>query len=650
MTARRLRAATAASLGVLLLLAVGTPAFASSSVAPITVRRVDTTAVTANPPATDKDPKQVTIDVQTGPHTLSTGSVTLVENGRPVSVTSVDSLSHAQIQRDTVLLVDTASSMTGAKMTATQAALKQVIADKAPADQMAVVAYGTTARTVQGFTADQNSLIGAVDRLAIGGNAVLDDGVVLSANLLAAQSGSLPQLVIFADSNDVGSSAKGSSALAAVLSSNALTYTIGLQFTPGVDLSQPAAFASAGGGKMFGTSFVGATPEAVTSMLVLLDGQYRITYDSSIAPGRSGDLVITAPGLSGRAQIVPGGVAVGQATNPPVVHLAQAPGLLRGKTGLLVVAILVLAAAALLTYAATLLLTREGSALSTALSQFSGEHVASEDSGGMIQSQLVKRAVDATGRLANDRGLLEVVESKLEQADLALRPAEAIFVYLIGAVLLTAAALFVGGPLLALIALILLIITPPAVLNFMAARRLRKFTSQLPDTLQLLASSLRAGFSFLQGVEAVAEEVDDPMGSELRRVIVEARLGRPVDEALDECAGRMKSEDFDWAVMAVKIQREVGGNLADLLQTVSITMIERERLRRDVKSLTAEGRMSGMVLGFLPPGLGVVFYVTNPKYIGVLFHNVGGEIALGVAVVAMLIGFFWMKKIVDIKV
>jgi len=540
--------------------------------------------------------------------------------------------------------------MTGAKMTATQAALKQIIADKAPADQMAVVAYGTTARTVQGFTADQNSLIGAVDRLAIGGNAVLDDGVVLSANLLAAQSGSLPQLVIFADSNDVGSSAKGSSALAAVLSSNALTYTIGLQFTPGVDLSQPAAFASAGGGKMFGTSFVGATPEAVTSMLVLLDGQYRITYDSSIAPGRSGDLVITAPGLSGRAQIVPGGVAVGQATNPPVVHLAQAPGLLRGKTGLLVVAILVLAAAALLTYAATLLLTREGSALSTALSQFSGEHVASEDSGGMIQSQLVKRAVDATGRLANDRGLLEVVESKLEQADLALRPAEAIFVYLIGAVLLTAAALFVGGPLLALIALILLIITPPAVLNFMAARRLRKFTSQLPDTLQLLASSLRAGFSFLQGVEAVAEEVDDPMGSELRRVIVEARLGRPVDEALDECAGRMKSEDFDWAVMAVKIQREVGGNLADLLQTVSITMIERERLRRDVKSLTAEGRMSGMVLGFLPPGLGVVFYVTNPKYIGVLFHNVGGEIALGVAVVAMLIGFFWMKKIVDIKV
>jgi len=165
-----------------------------------------------------------------------------------------------------------------------------------------------------------------------------------------------------------------------------------------------------------------------------------------------------------------------------------------------------------------------------------------------------------------------------------------------------------------------------------------------------LASSLRAGFSFLQGVEAVAQEVDDPMGSELRRVIVEARLGRPVEESLDDCARRMRSDDFDWAVMAVNIQREVGGNLADLLQTVSVTMIERERLRRDVKALTAEGRMSAIVLGCLPPGLGLVFYATNPAYIRVLFTHLGGQIALGAAILAMLIGFFWMKKIVDIKV
>ncbi len=207
-----------------------------------------------------------------------------------------------------------------------------------------------------------------------------------------------------------------------------------------------------------------------------------------------------------------------------------------------------------------------------------------------------------------------------------------------------------GGVVWGLIALGLIGIVPPAVLNFLASQRIRKFTAQLPDCLQLLASSLRAGFSFLQGVEAVAQEVSDPMGAELRRVIVEARLGRPVEDALDDCARRMKSPDFDWAVMAVNIQREVGGNLADLLQTVSVTMVERERLRRDVKALTAEGRMSAIVLGCLPPGLAMVFYATNPGYIRVLFTHVGGQIALGCAVFAMVVGFLWMKKVVDIKV
>jgi tight adherence protein B len=197
---------------------------------------------------------------------------------------------------------------------------------------------------------------------------------------------------------------------------------------------------------------------------------------------------------------------------------------------------------------------------------------------------------------------------------------------------------------------VLVAVAPPALLNFVAARRLHKFTSQLPDTLELLSSSLRAGFSFLQGVEAVSQEVEDPMGSELRRVLVEARLGRPMEEALEDCANRMKSPDFDWAVMAVRIQREVGGNLAELLQTVGATMVERERLRRDIKSLTAEGRMSAIVLGCLPPGLGVFFYISQPDYMKPLFNQTVGQILVGVAVLAMLAGFAWMRKIIQIEV
>jgi tight adherence protein B len=154
----------------------------------------------------------------------------------------------------------------------------------------------------------------------------------------------------------------------------------------------------------------------------------------------------------------------------------------------------------------------------------------------------------------------------------------------------------------------------------------------------------------MQGVEAVSEEVAEPMGLELRRVVTEARLGRPLEEALDGTAARMASPDFAWTVMAIRIQREVGGNLSELLMTVADTMIERERLRRDVNSLTAEGRMSAIVLGLMPVGLAAVMFVLNPDYSGQLIETTLGNVMLVMAIISMLAGFAWMKKIIDIEI
>src|SRR3546814_9719267 len=123
---------------------------------------------------------------------------------------------------------------------------------------------------------------------------------------------------------------------------------------------------------------------------------------------------------------------------------------------------------------------------------------------------------------------------------------------------------------------------------------------------------MRAGYSLMQGVEAVSAEVSEPVGRELRRVVTEARLGRPLEESLDGVADRMGSADFAWAVMAIRIQREVGGNLSELLVTVADTMTERERLRRDVAALTAEGKLSAIVLGILPIGHRGFIYTANP--------------------------------------
>jgi tight adherence protein B len=168
--------------------------------------------------------------------------------------------------------------------------------------------------------------------------------------------------------------------------------------------------------------------------------------------------------------------------------------------------------------------------------------------------------------------------------------------------------------------------------------------------LQLLAGTLRAGYSLPQGLEAVSHEIAEPMGYELTRAMTEARLGREIEEALEGVATRLDSPDFAWAVMAISIQREVGGNLNELLMTVSDTMIARERLAGEVRALTAEGKLSAAILGGLPPGLGFVMWLMNPTYIESLFTSSLGKGFIVAGVISGGIGLAWMRKIITINV
>lgn len=212
------------------------------------------------------------------------------------------------------------------------------------------------------------------------------------------------------------------------------------------------------------------------------------------------------------------------------------------------------------------------------------------------------------------------------------------------------AAIVVLGPVLAVGVGAVLAVGPFLHLELRRKKRLRRFEEQLPNTLNLLSGSLRAGFSFIQGLEAVAEEASDPTRRELQRVFGEARLGRPVEDALADSAVRMHSIDLEWAVMAIRIQREVGGNLAELLDTVAHTMTDRERLRHEVAALTAEGRMSAWVLGVFPPAFGVILYLLQPTYMAALLHDPMGLAALGGSAVMAVLGFVWLRKIMRIQV
>ena len=232
-----------------------------------------------------------------------------------------------------------------------------------------------------------------------------------------------------------------------------------------------------------------------------------------------------------------------------------------------------------------------------------------------------------------------------------MRPAEALFFYGAGVILLgLVAVLGAPSPAVGLIFAAIVAAIPVVVVRALRKRRLKAFEAQLPDTLNLLSGSLRAGYSFLQGLEAVVQETSDPMARELRRVLAEARLGRPLDEALADVAVRMESSDFDWSVLAIRIQREVGGNLAELLQTVAETMVQRSRLRGEVKALTAEGRISGVIMGLLPVGLGLFMFTASPDYISDLFGSVTGWAMVVGSVVMAVAGFAWIQKIIKIEV
>ncbi len=189
-----------------------------------------------------------------------------------------------------------------------------------------------------------------------------------------------------------------------------------------------------------------------------------------------------------------------------------------------------------------------------------------------------------------------------------------------------------------------------AAIQFAGTREKRVFERQLPDTLTLLSTSLRAGYSLLQAVEAVAAEAPAPTGREFGRSIAESRLGRPVVDTMRAISDRMRSQDFQWAVMAIEIQREVGGNLAEVLQTVADTMRQRNRLKGEIRALTAEGRLSAIVLALLPILLFAFLFATNRSYLEPLFTETAGLIGIGAGLALMASGVYWLKKIVDIEV
>jgi tight adherence protein B len=186
-------------------------------------------------------------------------------------------------------------------------------------------------------------------------------------------------------------------------------------------------------------------------------------------------------------------------------------------------------------------------------------------------------------------------------------------------------------------------------LSMLADRRRKAFGSQLDEILQMMAGSLRAGYSLPQAVATISQEAGDPVAQEFARVTNEARVGRSMMDSLDDLARRMRNEDFYWITQAIGINREVGGNLADVLDNVSKTIRERTQMKRQVAALAADGKLSAIILMLLPFVIALVLFVMSPSYISKLFAEPLGWGMIAAGAVMLAIGGFWMSKIINLK-
>jgi tight adherence protein B len=244
-----------------------------------------------------------------------------------------------------------------------------------------------------------------------------------------------------------------------------------------------------------------------------------------------------------------------------------------------------------------------------------------------------------------------LLEHKLIQAGLPIRGAEFVVICL-GVALLSSSLLVLlsGSLLLVFLGGIFGFCLPLFIMRAKIERRTKAFNLQLGDTLVLVANSLRTGYSFMQAIEMVSREMPKPIGEEFGRVLKEMNLGVPTEDAMNNMAKRIDSDDLDLAITAVLIQRQVGGNLAEVLTSIASTIRERVKIKGQIKTLTAQGRISGLIIGILPFGIGGIIYVLNPEYMRVLFTHPMGKAMLAAGLVSELIGMMVIRKIINIDI
>jgi tight adherence protein B len=598
---------------------------------------------------------------------LGAANFTAFIDSRQTEVTGARLLQDEQGSRGDVaviLAIDTSGSMRAdGKIERAKAAAHELARAMPRGTRMGVVAFSDRPRVEQDLTSDLERVQAAIDRLRADGDTALYDAVVRASKLLALEPGQ-HNLVVLSDGKDEGSTAAKRDAIAAAKRAQVTVYTFGL--TGSGDAPQNlAALLELAGNK--DRAVVSGSGERLVDQFRELGNKLASQYVVDIALpsglGAEVDLRLTVEANGAHGEYRNRRFYIGtQASLPSVPGPGQAvpaPALswLESEQGRYVVAVTGFATvllAGLLVFGQRSRGGRPYRMLRQRMSPYSLTPAIADDQPRLTafgSSEWAGRATAMAETLVRRGNLEEAFLDRLEAAGLNMRVAEFVLISLGSAFippLLVAVA--TRNFLVTAVVVLLGVVGPFLYLSVRASRRQAKFEEQLPSTLQLLAGALQAGHSLQQAVDTVVHEAGDPMAAEFHRVLTEARLGRPLEEAFEAMAKRTRSLDFEWTVMAIKLQRQVGGNLAEVLATVSTTIRDRYALKRQVRALSAEGRLSSLILSVLPLLIFVALFLFNPTFLAPLYSTAVGLAMMAGAGVLMIIGVFWLRKLTQIKV
>jgi tight adherence protein B len=570
---------------------------------------------------------------------------TLLENGDPVAGLQALNLGRS---KNVVLALDTSRSMAGKPLGEAVAAAASFVGSKPPSDRVALVTFGSRAVQQSGFSSATIDADNALRTLAVSprSGTALWDAVQVAARMLAGEQGGRV-VVLLTDGDDVGSTSSERAAIVALHKAGAVVYPIA--FGSHADTSTLKELASQTGGSFHGAADAVALRTIYASIARELRRTWRVSYLTTARPGDTVELKTHAGRLgSGEASVtIPDSFDNGSTAKTKPSPLL--PGPVYGKAGDLLFAFI----AGLLVLAAGILVvsTMQGSWLKRRLApHIHSGHRASKKRTGRERLEVFDGLFKATENAFAHRSQWRDLQLLLERADLPLRTVEFAWLLVGSSFVLAVLAAIMGRSTLVILAMFLVgALLPYLFVWFKAKRRMRAFEDQLPDLLITMAASLKAGHSFKQGLQSVVDEGQEPAAKELRRVLTDTQLGRPMDEALQDTADRVGSNNFSFVITAVNIQRQVGGSLAGLFDMVADTVRDRQQFARKIRSLTAMGRMSAYVLVGLPFFIALAITVLNPTYMDPLFHSHAGHVLLVLGMTMIAFGSLILKKIVSFK-